>query len=91
MVPTVYFGSINKEYCELFKIKRDANGNIERYKTCLVAKVLSQRPGVDFDQVWAPVSAYTPLRCLLADVPDQDLELDQLDVKTAFLNGELEE
>jgi hypothetical protein len=39
----------------LFKVKRDAKGNIERYKTRLVAKGFLQQPGVDLNQVWAPV------------------------------------
>jgi hypothetical protein len=46
---------------------------------------------VDFNELWAPVSAYTTLRCLLAVVAVRDLVLDKLDVKPAFLNGELKE
>lgn len=73
----------------VYKAKRKSNGDIDRYKARLVAQGYSQEAGVDYDEVFAPVARYTSIRSVLAIANQLDLEVHQMDVKSAFLNGEL--
>ena len=75
----------------IFKTKRDSNGNVERYKARLVAKGFTQKEGIDFKETFSPVSSKDSFRTIMALVAYFDLELRQMDVKTAFLNGDIKE
>ncbi|CAI7744494.1 unnamed protein product [Closterium sp. NIES-53] len=75
----------------LFKIKSDADGKIERYKSRLVVEGYQQKEKVDYKELFAPVVKPTTLRTLLAGAAIKGWVVKQMDVTTAFLNGVLEE
>ncbi|RVW14253.1 Retrovirus-related Pol polyprotein from transposon TNT 1-94 [Vitis vinifera] len=76
----------------LFKIKDGiSEDEPPKYKSRLVAKGFSQKEGIDYNEVFSPIVKHKSIRVLLAMVSIFNLELDQLDVKTAFLHGNLEE
>ena len=66
------------------------NGEV-RYKARLVAKGFLQREGIDYIETFAPVIRYESVRILLAVTANEDYEIVKSDVKTAFLNGNLQE
>lgn len=74
-----------------FKIKTDKNGQPKRRKARFFAKGYRQIKGIDFQESFAPVVRYDSLRVLMAIAALHDLELVQLDVATAFLNGDIDE
>jgi len=75
----------------VFAIKTDADGKVVKYKARIVAKGFSQQPGIDFEETYAPVSRLASLRILLTIGAAHDLELFQVDVEGAYLNGKLAE
>jgi hypothetical protein len=75
----------------VFKAKKDAAGNVVRYKARLVAQGFSQVPGVDYFDTFAPVARLASIRTVLAFAAAEDYETGQIDIKRAYLNGELTE
>ena len=75
----------------IFKTKRDSKGGVERYKSRLVAKGYTQKEGIDYKENFSPVSSKDSFRTIMTLVAHFDLELHQMDVKTAFLNGDIDE
>eukprot|EP00798_Chlamydomonas_sp_ICE-L_P016069 gene16068-biopygen25060 len=74
----------------IFTKKLGTNGEVVRYKARYVVKGFMQRPGLEYSDVYAPVTSKTTLRVLLAAVAARNMHIKQVDIKTAFLLGELE-
>ena len=76
----------------LYKIKPGIPGvESKRYKARLVARGFTQKKGIDYEEVFAPVVKHISIRILMSIVVADDMELEQMDVKTAFLHGELDQ
>ena len=73
----------------MYKVKRDELGAIVKHKARLVARGFVQCEGIDFEEVFAPVAHMESVCLLLALAAVKDWRVHHLDVKSAFLNGEL--
>jgi hypothetical protein len=75
----------------LFKIKHVVDGSIEEHKARFVARGFSQKEGIDYEETFTPVARYTSIRTIIALAAKMKWKLHQMDVKTAFLNGVVED
>ena len=75
----------------VYKIKMNPDGTISKFKARLVVKGYSQQPGIDYGDTFAPVARLDTVKTLITLAAQEKWKIYQLDVKSAFLNGELEE
>ncbi|KAJ9547369.1 hypothetical protein OSB04_019912 [Centaurea solstitialis] len=103
--PTSYKEASSSSHCSSTPLPRDplalngssrsrqsrSDGSIDRYKACLVTKGFNQEYGIDYEETFAPVACITSVRSLLAIAATKRWPIFQMDVKNAFLNGDLSE
>ena len=75
----------------VFRVKYDGNGEVNCFKGRLVAQGFSQSHGVDYEEIYSPVAQLSSIRTLLAFAAEKKLQVHQMDVVSAFLNGDLTE
>eukprot|EP00253_Pinus_taeda_P023450 PITA_23450 len=83
-------GKITLQNKWVYKLK-EKDGGRKRYNARLVVKGFAQKNGIDFDEIFSPIVKMTSIRTILSLVVAEDLHLEQLDVMTTFLHGDLEE
>jgi hypothetical protein len=74
----------------VFKIKRNSDGSINKYKGRVVAKGYAQREGIDYTETFAPTARFGALRTVIALAALEDWDLESVDISTAFLNGDID-
>jgi hypothetical protein len=75
----------------LYKAKKDEQGRIVKHKARLIAKGYVQNQGIDYEEVFAPVARIESIRLILAVTEHEGWRVHHMDVKSAFLNGDLAE
>jgi hypothetical protein len=75
----------------MYEIKHATDGSVEKYKARFLARGFSQVEGIDYEEKFAPVARFTSIRMIIALAASMGWRLHQMDVKTTFLNGEIEE
>ena len=75
----------------IYKIKYVADGSVEKYKARFVAKGYAQKEGIDYEETFATVARYTSIRTEISLAAQMGWEIHQMDVKTTFMNGVIEE
>lgn len=75
----------------LYKVKQVADGSVEKHKARFVGQGFSQVEGIDYDETFATVARYSSIRSMLALSAQMGWMIHQMDVKTMFLNGKIEE
>jgi hypothetical protein len=75
----------------IYKIKHATDESIEKHKARFVARGFSQKEGIDYEETFSPVARYTSIRTIIALAAKMKWKLHQMDVKTTFLNGVIEE
>ena len=75
----------------IYKIKYATDGNIEKFKARFVAKGYTQKEGIDYEETFAPLACYTSIRFVISLAVQMGWEIHQMDVKTTFLNGVIED
>ena len=75
----------------IYKVKQAADGSVEKYKASFVGRGFSHIEGIDYEETFAPVARYSSIRTILALSAHMGWHIHQMDVKTVFLNGIIEE